>query len=81
MQVVFIVYILKNTNKFSCMDVGETFILFNKQMKGNKRELIQLGVPIFGQIKEDVKSKIIKEIIISYNCFTLQYQIFDSPDF
>jgi hypothetical protein len=26
-------------------------------MKGNKRELIQLGVPIFGQIKEDTKSK------------------------
>ncbi|KAJ1435742.1 Oxoglutarate/iron-dependent dioxygenase [Sesbania bispinosa] len=37
---------------------GETFILFNKQMKGNKRELIQLGVPIFGQIKEDEKSNI-----------------------
>ncbi|KAG4981852.1 hypothetical protein JHK82_026719 [Glycine max] len=37
---------------------GETFILFNKQMKGNKRELIQLGVPIFGQIKEDAKSNI-----------------------
>ncbi|KAI9080317.1 hypothetical protein K1719_037711 [Acacia pycnantha] len=36
----------------------ETFILFNKQMKGNKRELIQLGVPIFGQIKEDAKSNI-----------------------
>ncbi|CAL0300571.1 unnamed protein product [Lupinus luteus] len=37
---------------------GETFILFNKQMKGNKRELIQLGVPIFGQIKEDTKTNI-----------------------
>ncbi|RDX66490.1 hypothetical protein CR513_54731 [Mucuna pruriens] len=37
---------------------GETFILFNKQIKGNKRELIQLGVPIFGQIKEDAKSNI-----------------------
>ncbi|KAF7804783.1 RNA demethylase ALKBH10B-like [Senna tora] len=37
---------------------GETFILFNKQMKGNKRELIQLGVPIFGQIKEDAKTNI-----------------------
>ncbi|TKY62489.1 oxidoreductase protein [Spatholobus suberectus] len=37
---------------------GETFILFNKQMKGNKRELIQLGVPIFGQIKDDTKSNI-----------------------
>ncbi|XP_057424275.1 RNA demethylase ALKBH10B [Lotus japonicus] len=37
---------------------GETFILFNKQIKGNKRELIQLGAPIFGQIKEDAKSNI-----------------------
>ncbi|KAG8653841.1 hypothetical protein MANES_05G072300v8 [Manihot esculenta] len=35
---------------------GETFILFNKQMKGNKRELIQLGVPIFGHIKEEASS-------------------------
>ncbi|XP_043711119.1 RNA demethylase ALKBH10B-like isoform X2 [Telopea speciosissima] len=36
---------------------GETFILFNKQLKGNKRELIQLGVPIFGQIKDETNSK------------------------
>ncbi|XP_015891553.2 RNA demethylase ALKBH10B [Ziziphus jujuba] len=35
---------------------GETFILFNKQMKGNKRELIQFGVPIFGHIKEEATS-------------------------
>ncbi|XP_010422515.1 PREDICTED: uncharacterized protein LOC104707789 [Camelina sativa] len=35
---------------------GETFILFNKQIKGNKRELIQLGVPIFGHVKTDEKS-------------------------
>ncbi|XP_057965640.1 RNA demethylase ALKBH10B [Malania oleifera] len=35
---------------------GETFILFNKQMKGNKRELIQLGIPIFGQIREEETS-------------------------
>jgi hypothetical protein len=50
----------------SCILVGETFILFNKQIKGNKRELIQLGVPIFGQIKEDTKSKknLLKEIVI-----------------
>ncbi|KAI3439453.1 Fe2OG dioxygenase domain-containing protein, partial [Psidium guajava] len=32
---------------------GETYILFNKQMKGNKRELIQFGVPIFGHIQEE----------------------------
>ncbi|KAJ6723540.1 HYDROXYPROLINE-RICH GLYCOPROTEIN FAMILY PROTEIN-RELATED [Salix koriyanagi] len=35
---------------------GETFILFNKQVKGNKRELIQLGVPIFGHVKEEAAS-------------------------
>lgn len=38
------------------MYIGETFILFNKQMKGNKRELIQFGVPIFGHIKEEATS-------------------------
>ncbi|KAJ4842917.1 hypothetical protein Tsubulata_023842 [Turnera subulata] len=32
---------------------GETYILFNKQMKGNRRELIQFGVPIFGHIKDE----------------------------
>ncbi|XP_059660534.1 RNA demethylase ALKBH10B-like [Cornus florida] len=36
---------------------GETFILYNQQMKGNKRELIQLGAPIFGQIKDEATSK------------------------
>ncbi|KDP21510.1 hypothetical protein JCGZ_21981 [Jatropha curcas] len=35
---------------------GDSYILFNKQMKGNKRELIQLGVPIFGHIKEEAIS-------------------------
>ncbi|KAH1108121.1 hypothetical protein J1N35_011889 [Gossypium stocksii] len=35
---------------------GETFILFNKQIKGNKRELIQFGVPIFRHIKEEPTS-------------------------
>lgn len=71
---------LKILTDSPCMHIGETFILFNKQMKGNKRELIQLGVPIFGQIKEDVKSKIIKEIVIIYNCSTLPNQ-FCSFDF
>ncbi|CAK7348194.1 unnamed protein product [Dovyalis caffra] len=37
---------------------GETFILFNKQVKGNKRELIQLGVPIFGHIREEAAGNI-----------------------
>ncbi|KAI3993151.1 hypothetical protein MKX01_009894 [Papaver californicum] len=31
----------------------DTFIFFNQQLKGNKRELIQLGVPIFGQIRDE----------------------------
>ncbi|CAI9785647.1 unnamed protein product [Fraxinus pennsylvanica] len=37
---------------------GETFILYNQQVKGKKRELIQLGIPIFGQIKDDAKGNI-----------------------
>ncbi|KAF3500025.1 hypothetical protein F2Q69_00039531 [Brassica cretica] len=32
---------------------GETFILFNKQIKGNKRELVQLGVPIFSHARDE----------------------------
>ncbi|XP_008451400.1 RNA demethylase ALKBH10B [Cucumis melo] len=32
---------------------GGTFILFNKQVKGSRREMIQLGVPIFRQIGEE----------------------------
>ncbi|XP_075500885.1 RNA demethylase ALKBH10B-like [Primulina tabacum] len=31
----------------------ETFVLYNQHVKGNKRELIQLGVPIFGKIHND----------------------------
>ncbi|KAK6164722.1 hypothetical protein DH2020_001586 [Rehmannia glutinosa] len=42
---------------------GETFILYNQQSKGNKRELIQLGVPIFGHIKEDETNKLHKSYI------------------
>ncbi|GFP97868.1 hypothetical protein PHJA_001930900 [Phtheirospermum japonicum] len=42
---------------------GETFILYNQQTKGNKRELIQLGVPIFGKIKEDETNKLQKSYI------------------
>ncbi|CAA2940098.1 uncharacterized protein LOC111375864 [Olea europaea subsp. europaea] len=42
---------------------GETFILYNQQVKGKKRELIQLGIPIFGQIKDDATSKLQKSNI------------------
>lgn len=37
---------------YDCVS-GETFILYNQQVKGSKRELIQLGAPIFGHVKED----------------------------
>ncbi|KAH7676894.1 Clavaminate synthase-like protein [Dioscorea alata] len=37
---------------------GETFIFFNKQVKGNKREIIQLGIPLFQPIKQDASSTI-----------------------
>ncbi|KAK3005894.1 hypothetical protein RJ639_017760 [Escallonia herrerae] len=40
---------------------GETFIMYNQQL--NKRELIQLGAPIFGQIKDDAGSKCQKSYI------------------
>ncbi|XP_042048540.1 RNA demethylase ALKBH10B-like isoform X2 [Salvia splendens] len=42
---------------------GDTYILYNQHVKGNKRELIQLGVPIFGQIKEDATDKFQKSYI------------------
>ncbi|CAL9153673.1 unnamed protein product [Musa hybrid cultivar] len=37
---------------------GETFIFFNKQMKGNKREIIQLGVPLFQSTTKEAASNI-----------------------
>lgn len=48
------------------MDTGETFILYKqaKQQKkgghGTKRELIQLGAPIFGQITEGATNQCLK---------------------
>uniref|UniRef100_A0A7N0TVV0 Isopenicillin N synthase-like Fe(2+) 2OG dioxygenase domain-containing protein n=1 Tax=Kalanchoe fedtschenkoi TaxID=63787 RepID=A0A7N0TVV0_KALFE len=36
---------------------GETFKIFNQQIKGSKRELIQFGEPIFKPIKEDCLMK------------------------
>ncbi|XP_041992254.1 RNA demethylase ALKBH10B-like isoform X1 [Salvia splendens] len=41
---------------------GETFILYNQQTKGNKRELIQLGVPIFGHVKDTFQRNYIEPI-------------------
>nr|XP_043619302.1 RNA demethylase ALKBH10B-like isoform X2 [Erigeron canadensis] len=36
---------------------GETFIKYNQQSKAIKRELIQFGAPIFGQIKDEATAK------------------------
>ncbi|KAK9750242.1 hypothetical protein RND81_02G181800 [Saponaria officinalis] len=36
---------------------GETYILFNKQVKTNKREQIQLGVPLFGHVKDEATNE------------------------
>ncbi|KAL7587154.1 RNA demethylase ALKBH10B [Lactuca sativa] len=36
---------------------GQTFIKYNQQSKAIKRELIQFGAPIFGQIKDDATTK------------------------
>eukprot|EP00268_Persea_americana_P038006 TRINITY_DN37672_c0_g1_i1.p1 TRINITY_DN37672_c0_g1~~TRINITY_DN37672_c0_g1_i1.p1 ORF type:complete len:279 (-),score=44.86 TRINITY_DN37672_c0_g1_i1:182-1018(-) len=33
-------------------------MFFNKELKGNKREIIQMGVPIFGSIREDMTTNI-----------------------
>lgn len=40
------------------MALGETFIMYHQQVKGrNKRELIQLGAPIFGPVKKEAASQ------------------------
>ncbi|KAJ3676323.1 hypothetical protein LUZ60_003735 [Juncus effusus] len=37
---------------------GETYIFFNKEMKGNKREILQLGVPLFQPTTDEAASNI-----------------------
>uniref|UniRef100_A0A7N0SYF4 Fe2OG dioxygenase domain-containing protein n=1 Tax=Kalanchoe fedtschenkoi TaxID=63787 RepID=A0A7N0SYF4_KALFE len=41
---------------------GETFKIFNQQMKGNKRELIQFGEPIFRLMKDETTKNRIGQI-------------------
>nr|GEX36548.1 putative oxidoreductase, 2OG-Fe(II) oxygenase family protein [Tanacetum cinerariifolium] len=36
---------------------GQTFIMYNQQSKAIKRELIQFGAPIFGQVKDESATK------------------------
>lgn len=56
---------------------GETFIFFNKQMKGNKREIIQLGVPLFQPTNEEASSSIepIPQILLSVVDHLTQWQL------
>ncbi|MQL72411.1 hypothetical protein Taro_004751 [Colocasia esculenta] len=56
---------------------GHTFMLFNKQLKGNKREIIQLGVPIFQPTKDDVESHIepIPEVLQSAVDHLIQWRL------
>ncbi|XP_074274171.1 RNA demethylase ALKBH10B-like [Silene latifolia] len=62
--------------------LGETYILFNKQVKTNKREQIQLGVPIFGHIKDDAtneqqkaNNEEIPELLLSVIDHLVQWQV------
>ncbi|KAJ9696302.1 hypothetical protein PVL29_008502 [Vitis rotundifolia] len=54
---------------------GETFILYNKQIKGNKRELIQFGVPIFGQISEGCNGEPIPALLQSVIDHLIQWEL------
>lgn len=47
-----VVKIMLHITEFAHMFSEETFIFFNKQMKGNKREIIQFGVPLFQSTTE-----------------------------
>ncbi|KAG0501132.1 hypothetical protein HPP92_001204 [Vanilla planifolia] len=56
---------------------GETFIFFNKQMKGNKREILQLGVPLFQQTNEEASCSIepIPHILLSVIDHLIQWRL------
>lgn len=54
---------------------GETFILYNKQIKGNKRELIQFGVPIFGQISEGCNGEPIPALLQNVIDHLIQWEL------
>ncbi|KAL0745939.1 hypothetical protein Bca101_101566 [Brassica carinata] len=51
--------LIKQSKRFSAKEhvrghtARETFVLFNKNTKGTKRELIQLGIPIFGNTTDE----------------------------
>ncbi|CAF2377630.1 BnaCnng28350D [Brassica napus] len=56
-------------------EAGETFVLFNKNTKGTKRELIQLGVPIFGNTTDEHSVAPIPTILESVIDHLLQWRL------
>ncbi|XP_078446611.1 RNA demethylase ALKBH10B-like [Wolffia australiana] len=56
---------------------GSTFIYFNQQLKGNKREIIQLGTPIFQPTTDDPSSHIepIPEVLTSVVDHLVQWRL------
>ncbi|ESQ39453.1 hypothetical protein EUTSA_v10001455mg [Eutrema salsugineum] len=58
---------------------GETFVLFNKNSKGTKRELIQLGFPIFGNTTDQHSVAPIPILLQSVIDHLLQWRLI--PDY
>jgi hypothetical protein len=54
-------------------NLGETFIFFNKQMKGNKREIIQPGVPLFQPTTEEANC-MFRRLSASFSSTSLHWQ-------
>ncbi|CAA0377634.1 unnamed protein product [Arabidopsis thaliana] len=54
---------------------GETFVLFNKNTKGTKRELLQLGVPIFGNTTDEHSVEPIPTLVQSVIDHLLQWRL------
>jgi hypothetical protein len=60
---------------FSFSNLGETFIFFNKQIKGNKREIIQLGVPLFQPTTEEANC-MFRRLSTSFSSTCLHWQAY-----
>ncbi|CAH2057597.1 unnamed protein product [Thlaspi arvense] len=58
---------------------GDTFVLFNKNTKGTKRELIQLGIPIFGNTTDEHSVAPIPILLQSVIDHLLQWRVI--PDY
>ncbi|EOA28914.1 hypothetical protein CARUB_v10025161mg [Capsella rubella] len=54
---------------------GETFVLFNQNTKGTKRELLQLGVPIFGSTTDEHAVEPIPTLVQSVIDHLLQWRL------